>query len=410
MLFLKFPSAACRCVKGLENFYESLDVKLLFATSVALLLAACGGGGNVGSVAVPAQDGSLVSASAGAATPKPVLPTSYQNFKAVGLTPQDLPAGRTGVGVVRAYADFSGQGRLDLFTASLTYDPRRPVQNATPSRLEFWRKQADGSFERDEVMLSSAQGCIHPRRAIVADFNADQRPDVFLACHGYDADPYPGERNWVVLSQANGRYLVKPAGADVGFFHSASAADLNGDGLPDVVVTNSSDAAVVYALINKGNGVFERESRARFPASLREKGLYTVELLDVNEDGRLDVAVGGHEWGGTTTTLLINPGDNQFAQVAPITLPAVAGEGVVLDFAVTGTGASRSLWALRTSGGDGTFYQSRTIQKITWPGLVSTTPWLQRNAPWFAWLIPVVVNGRAVMTSEDASVGVSVPQ
>jgi hypothetical protein len=233
---------------------------------------------------------------------------------------------------------------------------------------------------------------------------------VFLACHGYDADPYPGERNLVVLSQPNGRYEVKVASADVGFFHSASAADLNGDGLPDVVVTNSSDPAVVYALINKGNGVFERESRARFPASLKEKGLYTVELLDVNEDGRLDVLVGGHEWGGTTTTLLINPGDNQFAQVTPITLPAVAGEGVVLDFAATGTGASRSLWALRTSGGDGTFYQSRTIQKITWPGLVSTTPLLQRNAQWFAWLIPAVVNGRAVMTSEDASVGVSVPQ
>jgi hypothetical protein len=119
----------------------------------------------------------------------------------------------------------------------------------------------------------------------VADFNADQKPDVFLACHGYDADPYPGERNLVVLSQPNGRYEVKAASADVGFFHSASAADLNGDGLPDVVVTNSSDPAVVYALINKGKGVFEREPRARFPASLREKGLYTVELLDVNENG-----------------------------------------------------------------------------------------------------------------------------
>jgi hypothetical protein len=61
-------------------------------------------------------------------------------------------------------------------------------------------------------------------------------------------------------------------------------------------------------------------------------------------------------------------------------------------------------------GGDGAFYQSRTIQKITWPALMSTTPWLQRNAPWFAWLIPAVLNGRAVMTSEDASAGGSVPQ
>lgn len=393
------------------HFYlKACDMKPFWLLLTVALLTACGGGGGGGPGNLGVKPESDATQPVLVPVAKPVLPTSYQNFKAVGLTPQDLPGGRSGVGVVRAYADFSGQGRLDLFTASLTYDPRRPVQNATPSRLEFWRKQADGSFERDEVMLSSDQGCIHPRRAIVADFNADQRPDVFLACHGYDADPYPGERNWVVLSQPNGRYLVKQAGADVGFFHSASAADLNGDGLPDVVVTNSSDVAVVYALINKGNGVFERESRARFPASLREKGLYTVELLDVNEDGRLDVAVGGHEWGGTTTTLLINPGDNQFAQVAPITLPAVAGEGVVLDFAVTGTGPTRSLWALRTSGGDGSFYQSRTIQKITWPGLVSTTPLVQRNAPWFAWLIPAVVNGRAVMTSEDASVGVSVPQ
>jgi hypothetical protein len=62
------------------------------------------------------------------------------------------------------------------------------------------------------------------------------------------------------------------------------------------------------------------------------------------------------------------------------------------------------------SGVDETFYKSRTIMKITWPGEVCTTPWLQGNAPWFAWLIPAVVNGRAVMTSEDASVGVSVPQ
>jgi hypothetical protein len=55
-------------------------------------------------------------------------------------------------------------------------------------------------------------------------------------------------------------------------------------------------------------------------------------------------------------------------------------------------------------------YQSRTFQKITWPDWVSTKAWLQRNAPWFAWLIPAVVNGQAVMTSEDASVGGSVPQ
>jgi hypothetical protein len=380
-------------------------MKVFYVLGLLCFVAACGGGTGSASMERPTSE------PAGEAPSRTVLPSSYQNFKAVGLTPQNLPRGLSGVGVVRAYADFSGQGRLDLFAASLTYDVRRPIQQATPSRLDIWRKQADGSFEQDTVLLSSNQGCIHPRRAIVADFNADKRPDVFLACHGYDDLPYPGERNLVILSLPNGRYEVKPAAPDVGFFHSASAADLNGDGLPDVVVTNNFDPAVVYAFINKGMGVFERESRPRFPASLSGKGLFTVELVDVNEDGQPDALLGGHEWGGTTTALLLNPGNNDFAQVAPITLPPVSGEGVVLDFAVTGQAASRHLWVLRTSGGEtGSFYQGRTVQKISWPSLVSSTPLRQRDASWFQWLIPSVLGGQAVMSSEDASVGVQVAQ
>ena len=73
-------------------------------------------------------------------------------------------------------------------------------------------------------------GCIHPRKAIVADFNGDGRPDIFVACHGYDATPFPGEANKVVLSQPNGTYVTSNASADVGFHHGAAAADLNGDG------------------------------------------------------------------------------------------------------------------------------------------------------------------------------------
>jgi hypothetical protein len=32
------------------------------------------------------------------------------------------------------------------------------------------------------------------------------------------------------------------------------------------------------------------------------------------------------------------------------------------------------------------------MQDLTGPDLVPTTPWPQRNAPWFAWLIPAVLN------------------
>ncbi len=96
--------------------------------------------------------------------------------------------------------------------------------------------------------------------------------------------------------------------------------------------------------------------------------------------------------------------------MAPTAIPAIPNEGVVLDFTVTGTGASRTIWIVRTSGGDGTFYQSRTVQKVTWSNLQSAIPLFERPGQWFPWSIPAVVNGQAVLTSEDASVGVSIPR
>ncbi len=340
----------------------------------------------------------------------PLSTSSYNNFKQVGLTPQSLPAGRSGVSTIRAYGNFFQYGRLDLFTATLTYWPPTTPATATPSIFEFWRKQSDGTFVKDSQMLPTPNGCIHPRKAIVADFNNDGRPDIFIACHGFDAAPFPGERNKVILSQPNGTYLMQDASPDVGFFHSASSADLNGDGLPDVIVTNNFDPSRAIVFLNQGGGIFQRESTPRLPSSIGGKNYFSAELADVNADGRMDVLLGGHEWEGATTIVLLNPGNSNFTSVTPVTIPAVANEGVVLDFTLTGSGSNRALWVLRTSGGDGTFYQSRTIQKVQWPSLTSTIPLLDRPAQWFQWIISTTINGLSVISSEDASVNVSLPQ
>lgn len=368
---------------------------VVIATFSAVLAACGGGGGSSGDVSTPLP-------------PLAVQPTSYQNFKEVGLTSQSLPFGRAGVGTVRTFADFSRQGRLDLFTATPTYWPPTTPAAATPSIFEFWRKQANGSYVKDTTLLSSSAGCIHPRKPIVADFNNDERPDVFVACHGFDATPFPGERNKIVLSQPNGTYVIQDASSDVGFFHGATAADVNADGLIDVIVVNNMDAASAFALINQGGGVFQREAAGRLPATIGGKPYFSVELVDVNEDNQLDLVLGGHEWEGAPTRVLLNPGSLNFSSVTPIDLPAVANEGVVLDFLLSGSGPSRALWVLRTSGGDGTFYQSRTVQKVSWPSLASTVPLAQRPAQWFQWMIPTQVNGQKIISSEDGSMGVSI--
>ncbi|MDB5936336.1 MAG: hypothetical protein JWQ01_3680 [Massilia sp.] len=373
---------------------------------VVALIAGCGGGGGTQS-STPAAPVVAPPAPAPAA-PIAVLSSSYQNFKNIGLSQQSLPASVRNT-LARGYADFAQRGVVDLFTATQTYSPTTSTPaTATPSEFAFWRKQADGSYVKDTALLSENTGCIHPRKAVIADFNNDGRPDVFVACHGYDALPFPGERSKIVLSQPNGTYAIKDASPDVGFFHGATAADLNGDGWVDLIVVNNFDAASAIVMLNKGDGTFVREQAPRLPAAIRNKPYFSVELVDINEDGKLDLLLGGHEFDGAATVALINPGNNDFSSVTPVILPAVANEGVALDFTLTGTGASRAIWVLRTSGGDGTFYQSRVVQKIMWPTLASTVPLNKRPAQWVAWLIPTTVGGQNAVASDDAAAGLSI--
>lgn len=82
----------------------------------------------------------------------------------------------------------------------------------------------------------------------------------------------------------------------------------------------------------------------------------------------------------------------------------------MLDFLVTGAGADRAIWLLRTSGGDGTFYLSRTLQRVAWPSLLSTVPLQERPAQWIPWIIATTsANGSAIVSSDDAAHGLAVP-
>lgn len=354
--------------------------------------------------------GGSVSASATLVTgTAPSTETSYDNFKSIGLVPRTPPP-LGWLPEARGYADFDGDGELDLLTARLTYNPADPIEDATPSVIELWLGQSDGSWVLDTSLLSSSEGCMHPRKGLVADFNSDGKPDVFIACHGYDAMPFPGEKNKLVLSQEDDSYDVVDASDEVGFFHSAAAADITRDGHVDVLVNNHFDDRKLLLLENQGDGTFEVSDSFALPNEMASLGPYfTTELVDVDGDGSLDLIMGGHEWEGAATVVLINPGNNDFSEVTPVTIPSVANEGVVLDFTVTESGDTRTIWVVRSSGGDGSFYQSRVVQRVRWPSLASTVVLQERPAVWLDWAIPAIVGGDPVLTSDNADKGFSIP-
>lgn len=350
--------------------------------------------------------------------PEPPSPFSYDNFK--HRSALMLPAGDN---TVRAYP---ASRNAYFFRAVPTYDKTSPPAEATPSHFEFWTLSSAGVWTQQVRLLPlGADGCVHPRKAVVADFNGDGVADIFVACQGYDAAPFPGETNRIVLSQPDGTFVIKDVPAHSGYNSGATTADLNGDGKVDVVVTDKLFAQRAYVLLGDGAGGFKQETTARLPSALTMGGgsYLNVELADVNRDGNRDLLVGGNEWENAPTSVFLNPGNFDFTSAQPIVLPPVAGQGVVLDFMVV-RGDARpnvtpvysspaSIWLSRTSGDatSGSTFQSRVVQRVDYPSLNSTVVLNQEPGPWIPWLIEAVSSDKQsfVITSDNAAEMVSFP-
>ena len=142
---------------------------------------------------------------------------------------------------------------------------------------------------------------VHPRQILVEDLNGDGRPDIFIASHGFDTAPFPGEQNRLYLSQPNGslRDATSTLPQILDFTHSAAIGDINGDGWPDIFVGNIHGQREVepYILLNDGTGHFSKNTTlipSQSGQSLHlHNGSFTSSLLvDLNEDGKPELVVG----------------------------------------------------------------------------------------------------------------------
>jgi hypothetical protein len=341
-----------------------------------------------------------------------VAPTSYDNAKTLAIGPQKLPVNPYS-GVAHAFADFRQNGTLELFIATIEYDMKDPGTFGDRGHFWFYVSQPDGSYSRDRTLLADDTGCLHPRKAIVADFNGDSYPDLMVGCTGLDVVPFPGEQSAFILSQPDGTYATTWLDFSA-YAHGVAAGDVTGDGLPDVVMTDTSVQHIPFFLVNNGDGTFTRRFDI-LPAYLKDKLLYTVELIDFNQDNLLDVFLAGHNWVDNGSCpcvsdpiILINDGSGTYRNAARMTLPPIPGEGVTLDIVYL----HPNIYLLHTSGGDGTFYQSTVIQRVQYPDLESAVVYSTRRPfaweyapatpygglfPWTPWIVPY--QGNIVSTS-----------
>ena len=229
----------------------------------------------------------------------------------------------------QVHADFDGDGVLDLFRVAGHASGRSNERY----HVEMWLGNGDGTYSRnDGVLADPTLGGINPRKVVAADFNGDDRSDVIVADHGYDAEPFPGAPLLMYLSTADGR-LEKAKGLEhlIGFFHSVAAGDVDGDGDTDAFVTDFLPAF----LINDGKGnmsVNRTYLPRRYP--MEHAGYYTSELIDVDRDGHLDLLIAGHEFEAEPSLIVWGNEGPGFAHSTATALPKVTDFGIVVDIDV----------------------------------------------------------------------------
>jgi len=179
-----------------------------------------------------------------------------------------------------AAGDFDGDGNTDLVTA-----------NYASGTVSLLLNQGNGTFAAkvDYTVGSSAQS------VSIADYDGDGKIDLAVAKF------YVGVS--VLFNQGSGTFgapVDYPMGAN-----RVAAGDLDGNGTPDLAVTDRSGNKV-RVLLNQGNGTFG--SNVGYTTGSEPDALV---LADLNGDGTRDIAVANV--GTITVSTLANAGNGTFA-------------------------------------------------------------------------------------------------
>jgi hypothetical protein len=255
-----------------------------------------------------------------------------------------------------AYTDIDNDGDVDVFMSG---------GNGTANRspVEIHINDGAGNFSLDNSLLFGAEpGAIHPRKALLGDYNGDGELDIFVAGHGFDQPPFPGEHPLLFLTTANGIEYSSSLESYIGFFHAAASADIDNDGDLDIFV---GDNKTPFFLINDGSGNFSRNTD-RLTSEVNGKALFTAEMIDIDGDGYIDLIVAGHEFEGMDSIVYWGSSSGTYLSTNKTILPPVSGQGTVLDIDSEDINhdGRKDIVLNRTGGGNNNFYAGYYLQLI----------------------------------------------
>ena len=200
----------------------------------------------------------------------------------------------SGMGSGALFVDLANSGRLDLYASNCFVKSKDPVR-LLPSLL--FRNDGGGKFT-DISASSGACPQEYAGRGLAAlDFDGDGLLDL-LTCEQYYS---PMVKTGPALYRNLGNYRFENVSAEAGLpvglgGLGVAAADVNNDGRPDIFLTNG--AGDHRLLLNAGKGKFREAPRTRevfhWNTASGDDTPAGVCIADVNRDGLPDIVIGNH--------------------------------------------------------------------------------------------------------------------
>jgi len=226
-----------------------------------------------------------------------------------------------------AAADFNGDGKQDIVLVA-THGVAVALSNG------------DGTFQTPIPLPLGAVDC-EPAYAATADLTGNGSQDIVVAYPGDASCGGPGSvpsGYFVILGNGNGTFAAPQFYAAGAELYSITIADMNGDGIPDLLLDdapfNVAGEFDVYFAPGSGNGTFGTPQPI-LPGYVVSQVLVT----DFNQDGKPDLVmfcegpqtILGPDLGGAGILLLPGVGDGTFLSPTQLATGTYFLNGVISD-------------------------------------------------------------------------------
>lgn len=243
----------------------------------------------------------------------------YENLGADGFrrVTSALPASDAGLSSGAAWADIDNDGLDDLFVAN-----QRGQDNF------LYRNRGGATFERVEGPVQRDRGDSYA--GAWADYDLDGHVDLFVANRS-------GQPDFLYRNLGGGRFeriREGPIAEAEGSSFTGAWADVDGDGLPDLLVLDSDPEAPSSLYRNLGGGRFARVDEG--PIAVDAASSSRAAFGDYDNDGDLDLFVtnGGFFGGSEQVPFLYRNDDGRLVRVLtgpPVSRALSGSDAVWLD-------------------------------------------------------------------------------